>query len=133
MKRIGMMFTALVLATGAQAGDWSTSYSTMTLPDEPGDLRIFAPYDHDGGRIIGQMRLGASGPVITGSWVEAGSGVTCDTAVDGSHHWGAVTLQFNPDYTSFTGSWDYCGESGGGNWVGEIGAGKALFRGLTDR
>ncbi|GGD26311.1 hypothetical protein [Sinisalibacter lacisalsi] len=133
MNRIMMMFTAIVFATGAQAGDCSTSYNTMTLPDTPGELRIFAPYDYDNGRIIGQMRLGASGPVITGTWIESGSGVTCDSAVDGSNHWGAVTLQFNPGYTSFTGNWDYCGEGGGGKWVGEIGAGKVLFRGLTDR
>lgn len=133
MKRMITICAAVGLATAAGAGEWSTSYNTMTLPDQPGDLRIFAPYDYDSGRIIGQMRMTASGPVITGSWVEAGSGVTCNTAVDGSNHWGAVTLRFNPEYTSFTGSWDYCGESGGGNWVGEIGAGKVLFRGLTDR
>jgi hypothetical protein len=110
-----------VLSSAAIAADWSTSYGVMGLPDTPGDLRIFAHYASDNGRIIGQMRMESSGPVITGTWVENDSGQACSQAVDGSLHWGEATLRFNAEYTSFSGEWNYCGSGSSYDWTGSIG------------
>jgi hypothetical protein len=123
-----LILLALGCAVPAQAGEWSTSFGTMTLPDTSGELRIFAPYDYDNGRIIGQMQLGAAGPVIFGTWVESNSAVTCDESFDGSMHWGAVQLNFDADFTAFSGEWDYCGSGDpAGAWEGKLGISRMLL------
>ncbi len=127
MSKRTILATAFVLtlAMPAAAGQWSTSYGAMSLPDQPHGGAIRAPYNDDDGRIIGEMQIPkciGCGPIVTGIWVETSSGQRCDTARDGSNYWGGVKLEFNGDYTAFTGSWNYCGSGGGSAWKGQQGA-----------
>ena len=120
MHRIYGILIAGLLALPAGAGEWSTTYGTMTFPDQPVAGPVFSRYQADEGRIIGQMELGAAGPLVMGTWVEASSGVTCDTPVDGSLHWGEVEFWFDPAYTRFTGAWYYCGQATPHDWSGTL-------------
>lgn len=117
------------LAPPAFAGEWSTSYGSMSLPDQPRPGALRAPYSHDNGRIVGEMLipkcLDTCGPQVRGVWVEADSAHECSSAKDGSYYWGNVELDFNVQYTSFSGHWDYCGEGGGGgSWQGGLGTSR---------
>jgi hypothetical protein len=127
-KRI-LLVTAFAfgMAAPALAGGWSTTYGDMSLPDQPQSGALRAPYTDDNGRIVGEMRIPkciGCGPVVTGIWVENASGQRCDTARDGSNYWGGVEFEFNGDYTSFTGHWNYCGSGGGSPWKGRIGGSR---------
>lgn len=127
--RAGLALTlAALVSSGAVAGQWSTSYGALTLPDQPsGNVR--APYTDDSGRVIGrflQPKCMGCGVVLTGIWVEAGSAKTCPTKEDGSSHWGTVQFEFNPEFTSFTGRWGYCDEPFGHDWSGRLGATRIL-------
>lgn len=124
LLRSTIFIAAFAAATGACAGQWGTTCGTMSLPDEPADTAIHSAYSVDQGRVIGQMRVSGGKAVISGIWVEADSGKTCDSEEDGSLHWGRVTLRFNADYTSFSGSWTYCDGNSGGSWNGTLGASK---------
>ena len=128
MKRMLATLIALGLASTAQAGDWTTTYGTMTLPDTPGDLRIFADYSVDSGRIIGRMEIDGGEPVIMGAWVEGSSGAPCPTSMDGSQAWGTVRLEFNADYTAFNGNWGYCDGPMNKSWTGTLGASRGAFQ-----
>lgn len=96
-------------AHAAGAAEWATSYGTLSLPAITGNLPIYAPYPEGGGRIKGEMRLVEGQPVIIGHWVQHDAAHLCETAVDGSRHWGNVTLYFDEGFTRFKGGWDYCG------------------------
>ena len=112
----------LLLGTGlALAGQWSTSYGTMEFPDTPQNTALRISYPDDNGRVIGQMSTSGSGATFSGVWVEGNSAHKCSSKKDGSAFWGNVSFSFNPAYDGFTGSWDYCGEGGGGSWKGQLG------------
>ncbi|HUS96992.1 MAG TPA: hypothetical protein VMX97_09660 [Hyphomicrobiaceae bacterium] len=127
---VGLM---CVLCSGpAMAGQWSTSYGSMTLPDAATSTELRAPYADDNGRIIGRMlqpKCPNCGVIVTGVWVETGSAKTCDSIKDGSRHWGNVDFKFNPEYTAFQGTWDYCGQGGKKSWTGKFGKGGVRRRG----
>jgi len=54
-----------------------------------------------------------------GYWTVEGGRHRCTTQQDGSEHWGIIRLQFDPDYTHFEGTWDFCGEGDKWEWKGE--------------
>ena len=114
----------LMAAAPAMAGDWTTTYGVMQLPDTPRPGALRAPYSMDEGRIVGEMRIPkcfGCGPEIVGVWVERGSAHECASAKDGSKFWGNVTLTFKPGYGSFSGQWDYCGTGSTRSWTGTAG------------
>lgn len=118
---------ALGWSGAALAGEWGTNCGTLSLPDDPVGASIHAPYSMDNGRIIGRMnkpKCPDCGVTIDGVWVEDGSAKTCESSKDGSAHWGGVHLEFNADYTSFKGSWNYCGQGAGSPWTGKLGVSK---------
>lgn len=118
---------ALFLGGQAQAGDWGTTYGTMTLPDTPRAGSVRAPYSSDSGRLIGQMKIPkcmGCGVLVSGVWVEGSSAQRCGSAEDGSFYWGSADLEFNADYTSFVGSWNYCGAGAARSWTGKLGVSK---------
>ena len=118
---------ALFVGGQAQAGDWGTTYGTMTLPDTPRAGSVRAPYSSDSGRLIGQMKIPkcmGCGVLVSGVWVEASSAQRCGSAEDGSFYWGSADLEFNADYTSFVGSWNYCSAGAARSWTGKLGVSK---------
>jgi hypothetical protein len=126
MRPAAILIAAVLAAAAvpASAADWTTSYGLMTLPDTAAAGPVRAPYTDDDGRVIGRFvapKCIDCGAVLEGVWVETDSGRRCDTVQDGSEHWGRVTFEFDPAYTSFSGSWDYCGAGSGSSWRGEIG------------
>ena len=115
-------------ALSAGAAQWQTSYGTLSLPAITGNLPIYAPYPEGGGRIKGEMRLVEGQPVIIGHWVQHEAARRCATSVDGSRHWGNVTLYFDKEFSRFQGGWDYCGTGEiRGDWTGRL-HGKATGR-----
>jgi hypothetical protein len=73
-----------------------------------------ATYTSDSGRILGSI----NGRQIDGFWVESGSVRRCDSAKDGSHHWGRFIVEFTPDFSSFSGGWGYCEQDAVRRWSG---------------
>jgi len=129
MRRKAVLAVTATLFFGGQvyAGDWGTTYGTMALPDTPKAGSVRAPYSSDSGRLIGHMKLPKCldcGVVLSGVWVEGSSAKRCDSAEDGSFYWGSADLEFNADYTSFAGSWNYCGAGAGRSWSGKLGVSK---------
>jgi len=115
---------ALLFASPVLAGEWGTSYGTMTLPDEPAAGPVRAPYSQDEGRVIGdllQPKCMDCGWLLEGYWVERGSAQECSSSVDGSRHWGRVAFEFSPAYDAFIGTWDYCGAGETRAWKGQVG------------
>ncbi len=54
-----------------------------------------------------------------GYWVEdGGAEKPCQTKKDGSRYWGNMIVQFSEDFSSFTGTWDYCGKGETYRWNG---------------
>ena len=67
----------------------------------------------------GRLTFDIDGRTLTGFWIEDGSARTCDSARDGSEHWGPIVFTFDEGYTSFAGSWGYCdGDADQGRWSG---------------
>jgi hypothetical protein len=88
-------------------GEWQTTWNNrkvkLAIID---DTRV--EYAHRNGRII-FYSIDKRGK-WEGYWVEDRGISGCGSFLkDGSSHWGKVTFQFNEDYTSFRGEWDYCG------------------------
>jgi len=101
----------------------------MSLPDqpEPGPLRT--TYANSNGLIIGEMlipkcgdpsRCPDQGPQIRGRWVEDGTAHACSSAVEGRYRWGNIELQFNVEYTIFSGQRDNCGQGNFWGWSGSL-------------
>ena len=79
------------------------------------DTRV--TYGYKSGRIF-FYSIGKQGK-WEGYWVEdTGSKVCGNVLKDGSRHWGKVIFQFNDNYTSFKGTWDYCGQGKKTRWNG---------------
>jgi hypothetical protein len=95
---------------GSITGVYETSYGTMSL-SQSGD-GVSGSYNSDNGKIFGTL----AGNVLNGFWTEDGSAITCSSLRGGEDNWGTVTFDFTT--TGFSGSWDYCGNSGGGFWNG---------------
>ena len=53
-----------------------------------------------------------------GIWVEESGQQRCPTENGGTYHWGVIRIQFNPAFTEFEGTWDYCGEGQTWEWRG---------------
>lgn len=116
----------------AAAAEWSTSYGRMELPDDPQPGELRAEYSSDEGRVIGtlgQPKCLGCGLEFDGIWVEAGSARECAREQDGSLYWGLVNLEFDPEFTSFNGKWDYCGDGGTYDWRGQAGSRGKLTEG----
>jgi hypothetical protein len=88
------------------SGVWETNYGTMKLTQS--GTSVSGSYTHDKGKIQGVMKKG----VFIGKWSEAPTYRSPDDS-------GRVTLEFSSDCTSFSGTWDYGQNSGGGAWHGK--------------
>lgn len=125
---VGLQLPATV---AGHAANWSTNYGTMSLPEAPRSGPVRAPYSEDNGRIVGTMwipKCPGCGPLIEGVWIENSSGETCSTKQEGSAHWGKVTLTFAGPYSSFTGTWDYCGSGATRSWTGKLGTFRMMLK-----
>lgn len=121
LSRAAVLAVVLVGVSGAGAqpdywiaGIWKTSEGRMVIKHSHPD--VSGEYAQDGGRIIGTL----DGQVLTGFWIENGSGVTCDTARDGSVHWGRIVFTFDEAFASFAGKWGYCDQAPTRNWTGTL-------------
>jgi hypothetical protein len=122
---------ALGFSTLALAGEWTTTYGIMQLPDKPMTGNIQTSYSQDNGKLIGEMAIpkcAGCGPEIKGIWTENSSSQACSTQKYGSSHWGKVTLNFTGPYSSFSGKWDYCGEGNTRSWNGSLGRKRSTFQ-----
>ncbi len=95
---------------GSISGRYSTTYGTMTLNQS--GVTVTGVYDGEDGRIQGSRK----GNTVTGFWLEPSAGVRCETARGGTRYWGDISFDFTE--TGFSGSWNYCGNTGGGSWRG---------------
>ncbi len=92
-------------------GHWNTTDNSFGVVNFPSTVigTITAPYlgatflSYQG-RIVGNLQDN----LLTGVWVQDGSAVNCDSAVENSINWGKVELRFNADFTNFAGEWGYC-------------------------
>lgn len=117
-----MIRTLLILGCGfstamacdAPSGSWRSSEGTIHFPKQP-SASIYARYSQDDGRLLVQWK----GQILDGAWVEKSSAKRCDTAVDGSRHWGRVRFVFDPKFEQFTGQWSYCDAPLGSTWTGQ--------------
>lgn len=92
-------------------GVWETSEGEMTISQkDTGEVQ--ATYTQDNGRIEGSL----AGNVLTGFWIEDDSLQQCETAKDGSFHWGRIRYVFEGD--AFVGTWGYCEEAPTREWTG---------------
>ena len=95
-------------------GRWSSTFGVIHFPNSSGgDLR--ASYTSGGGRIIGKL----NGRRLTGIWVQNSSGRRCNTARDGSYHWGRMEFTFNQKLNEFNGVWGYCEDRPAAAWAGK--------------
>lgn len=115
---VDLTYTIHVRVTGATprrlAGKWSTSCGTMTFNVGAGG-KVIARYTEDNGRIIGVLR----GRRLIGHWIEDDSTVKCKTKRDGSYYWGRIVLEFDANFTKFTGKWSYDERKPTAAWDGE--------------
>lgn len=95
-------------------GIWRADAGRLTVLRKV-DGAILGSYTSDGGRIQGVF---TSDTVFEGYWIENDSNRTCDTAKDGSKHWGRLRIEFgSSDRNAFDAKWAYCGETyWHGNW-----------------
>lgn len=57
---------------------------------------------------------------IEGYWRQAHGEVRCETARDGTHHWGRLQFNFTRDRQSFIGFWGYCDATALDRWNGHF-------------
>ena len=97
-------------------GRWHSDHGTITFryAEDGEDIDVRGDYGNDDGRLFMQ----ADGNVLTGYWVEADSRQRCETARDGSHHWGRARMAFDPGFVRFEGSWSYCDAEPDDDWDG---------------
>lgn len=98
---------------GWGGGVFDSTYGDLDFGDGTGGR---APYE--GGESV--ILYALDGHTMTGRWVEPASRVTCDVSVAGSEHWGSIEFEFDDDFTSFEGTWDYCGGDDEGAWNGTL-------------
>lgn len=61
------------------------------------------------------------GLVLRGRWGETSSAAPCGSSgPSGTEYWGEIEFTFSADFSSFTGTWNYCGNATGGSWSGDL-------------
>lgn len=99
-------------ARGEWRTTWGTTNASLKIID---DTRV--TYDYRNGRIF-FYSIDEHGR-WDGYWVEDKGGRGCGNVLkDGSKYWGRVSFRFNPEYTRFEGTWDYCGVGKKTHWEG---------------
>lgn len=117
--RIFLLVLASLMMSGTQfgfaaiSGEWTTSEGDMVVSASRNSA-FKASYNQDGGRIVGQM----NGAVMQGVWIEKDSERRCQSAKEGSFHWGRVRFIFNSEWNRFEGSWGYCEDQPQTAWTG---------------
>ena len=76
---------------------------------------VTGTYTTSNGRIFNGT---LSGRTLTGFWVQDSSAVYCGSAKDGSNFWGHIEFEFNEDFTSFTGEYQWCDADQNQFWDG---------------
>jgi len=101
-------------------GEWQTIWRVRS-GTEKARLKIIddtrVAYDYKNGRMFFHS-IDKQGK-WDGYWVEDSGSTPCANGLkDGSRHWGKIMFQFNDNYTSFEGKWDYCGQGKKSYWNG---------------
>lgn len=97
----------------APRGTWTTSYGDMIFPENPGS-NYEAPYDQGTALVTGTI----SQRTLTGKWERESDVVACEERYHGKDYWGAISFEFNADFTSFRGVWGYCDNESDKPWTG---------------
>lgn len=94
------------------AGVWETNEGRITLAQTGAEIR--GTYPQDDGRLEGR----AEGRVFEGYWVETDSNERCETARQGSHHWGRARFEMTEAGDAFEGRFSRCDAEPDSTWSG---------------
>ena len=94
------------------AGVWETNEGLVTLAQTGAE--VTGTYPQDDGRMEGR----AEGRVFEGYWVETASNERCETARQGSHHWGRARFELNAAGDAFEGRFGRCEAEPDSTWSG---------------
>lgn len=100
---------------------YATDFEDLII-DRWDDAGAAGRYARGAGQFEGVREKGNEGPdgidTIRGYWVQPTSERRCDTARDGSHHWGQIQFNFIKSRQSFIGFWSFCDATPMDRWNG---------------
>lgn len=118
--------TVTVTVNAAQAvyknweGTWNTNWGLMQLTQSAG--KVTGSYEHDNGKIEGNISKNLTGDILVGTWSEEPSYTPPDDAGD-------LEFIMSSDLNSFTGNWRYGSSGSWSGWKGTRLTPKVLLDG----